>query len=163
MTHLDPPRTGLTPTETALWLREQVVDGIELVRVRKVRFRRSSALIRLFSLTLSSAATVILGLQDLNVWADLAFGMVAVATAVGAVEAFFNWRSRWQVMEEAQYRLLGLCDELDFLLACTAREELRHSALVPLFSQWQSVWADINRRWMELRPGDGPTGSTSTQ
>lgn len=159
MTHLDPAPSSSTPRETALWLRVQIVDGIALVRIRKVRFRRSSAVVRLCSLALSSASTVILGLQDLNLWADAAFAMVALATAAGAVEAFFNWRSRWQVMEEAQYRLMGLCDELVFLLARTTAERLDHAALESLFARWQTVWTDINRRWMELRPGDGPTGS----
>ncbi|MEU4998494.1 SLATT domain-containing protein [Streptomyces sp. NPDC021622] len=127
--------------------------------VRKARFRRSAALIRLCSLALSSASTVILGLQDLGLWANVAFTMVAVATGVSAIEAFFNWRARWQAMEEAQYRLLGLRDELDFLLARTSPSDLGHAALDPIFTQWQAVWSDINRQWMALRPGEGTISS----
>ncbi|MFD9220139.1 hypothetical protein ACFWDI_08980 [Streptomyces sp. NPDC060064] len=71
---------------------------------------------------------------------------------------FFNWRARWQVLEEAQYRLIKQGDELDFLLARTAVTELSHAALNPLFTRWQFVWTDINRRRMELRPGDALVG-----
>lgn len=46
------------------------------------------------ALTLSAAATIILGVQDLDFWAGLGFSLVALATAVSAVEPFFNWRSR---------------------------------------------------------------------
>ncbi|MGW6026969.1 SLATT domain-containing protein [Streptomyces sp. NPDC055099] len=130
--------------------------------VRKVRFRRSAALIRICSLTLSSASTVLLGLQDLGLWANVAFAMVAIATAVSAVEAFFNWRARWQAMEEAQYRLLGLRDELDFLLARTPPNDLGQADLDPIFTQWQAVWSDINRQWMALRPGEEAIGYPSS-
>jgi hypothetical protein len=59
---------------------------------------------RIVSLVLAVASTIILGLQQLNFWTGLAFSFVAVGTLVSAVEPFFNWRSRWILMEEAQYK-----------------------------------------------------------
>ena len=43
-------------------------------------------------------------LQDLDFWSGLGFSLVALVTVINAVEPFFNWRSRWVLMEEAQYR-----------------------------------------------------------
>jgi hypothetical protein len=49
----------------------------------------------------------------------LAFSLVAAGTLVNAVEPFFNWRSRWNLMERTQYRLQRIRDELEYLLVKT--------------------------------------------
>ncbi|HEX3194805.1 MAG TPA: DUF4231 domain-containing protein [Streptosporangiaceae bacterium] len=73
-------------------LQGQVSDGIAWARRRKAKFRRSASGIRIVSLVLAFASTIILGLQQLNFWTGLAFSFVAVGTLVSAVEPFFNWR-----------------------------------------------------------------------
>jgi drug/metabolite transporter (DMT)-like permease len=76
----------------AVRLQGQVSDGITWARRRKAKFRRSASGIRIVSLVLAVASTIILGLQQLNFWTGLAFSFVAVGTLVSAVEPFFNWR-----------------------------------------------------------------------
>lgn len=99
---VDPqPPTGLPPSELARWVQGQLTAWIEWSEFRRRRFRRSASLVRLLSFAFSVASTVILGLQDLNFWASLAFSLGAVGAAVGAVEPFFNWRARWVLMEES--------------------------------------------------------------
>jgi hypothetical protein len=66
---------------------------------------------------MSSAATIILGLQDLGFWSAIGFSLVALSTATTGIEAFFNWRSRWIFAEAAQYSLYRLQDDLDYLVA----------------------------------------------
>jgi Protein of unknown function (DUF4231) len=96
------PGSALAPREVAARLQGHVADGITWARRRKAKFRRSASAIRVLSLVLAVASTIILGLQQLNFWTGLAFSFVAVGTLVSAVEPFFNWRSRWILMEEAQ-------------------------------------------------------------
>ncbi|MCO1655573.1 DUF4231 domain-containing protein [Pseudonocardia humida] len=97
----EPPEL-LTPRELALWVRAEALRGIRWAQPRKRRFRSAASVTRMVTLVLSAASTVILGLQDLDFWASLGFALVALSTVVTSVEPFFNWRSRWVLMEEAQ-------------------------------------------------------------
>ena len=85
------------------------------------------------SLVLAVSSTIILGLQQLNFCTGLAFSFVAVGTLVSAVEPFFNWRSRWILMEEAQYRLQRIRDELEYYLLKTPAAGVALDDLDPFF------------------------------
>ncbi|WP_371548674.1 DUF4231 domain-containing protein [Streptomyces sp. NBC_00554] len=145
---------GLPPVELARWVQGQLTAGMEWSECRRARFRRSASLVKLLSLAFSVASTVILGLQDLNFWASLAFSLGAVGVAVNAVEPFFNWRARWVLMEESEVRLRRIRDELDYLLVRTAPDLIRVEDVDPFFQRAQEVWADISRRWLDQRHAD---------
>ncbi|MFF0204675.1 DUF4231 domain-containing protein [Streptomyces sp. NPDC005017] len=151
------PGAGLSPSETAVFLLGKIRQGNDYARLRKQRFRRSASVIRVATLALSAASTVILGLQNLNTWAGLAFALVALGTLLGAVEPFFNWRSRWVLMEETQYRFQRLADDLEYLLASTAVDELTHDHLREIFDRYQTVWDDLSRVWLEHRREPAPS------
>ncbi|MGK5741529.1 DUF4231 domain-containing protein [Micromonospora sp. URMC 103] len=142
---------NLQPTELASRLVTQIRDGIEYTRSRTRTFSRNASLIRLTTLALSASSAVILGLQDLNVWASVAFSMVALTTLAGAVESFFNWRSRWVLMEEMKGRLHRLEDDLRYHLAKAGPDELRSDDLDEYFARLQEIWADSSRQWTEAR------------
>ena len=101
---------------------------------------------------------LILGLQQLNFWTGLAFSLVAVGTLVNAVEPFFNWRSRWILMEEAQYRLQRIHDELDYHLLKTPSADVAFDDLDSYFERLQGVWTDTSERWVAY-PRSGQAGS----
>jgi hypothetical protein len=107
----------------------------------------------MLSLMLAVGSTIILGLQHLNFWTGLAFSLVAVGTLVNAVEPFFNWRSRWILMEEAQYRLQRIRDELDYHLLKTPSADVALDDLDPFFERLQGVWTDTSERWLAYRRG----------
>jgi hypothetical protein len=146
----DPP-TQLSPRELALWVRSEAVRGIAWAQPRKKRFRSAASVTRMVVLGLSAASTVILGLQDLDFWASLGFSLVALSTAVAAVEPFFNWRSRWVLLEEAQYELRRIRDELDYVLATRGDDELRREEIEPFFERSQQVWRQTSTRWLDQR------------
>ncbi|MCX5558369.1 DUF4231 domain-containing protein [Streptomyces sp. NBC_00038] len=148
------PPAGLPPVELARWVQGQLTAGMEWSESRRARFRRSASMVKLLSLAFSVASTVILGLQDLNFWASLAFSLGAVGVAVNAVEPFFNWRARWVLMEESEVRLRRIRDELDYLLVRTAPDLIRVEDVDPFFQRAQEVWADISRRWLDQRHAD---------
>jgi hypothetical protein len=147
----DELRAGLSPYETAVRLRRWIISGNSYARTYKQRFRLAASLVKTLSLGLLAASTVILGLQDLEFWSGLGFSLVALVTVINAVEPFFNWRSRWVLMEEAQYRFYRLQDDLDYLLAKTAPTAIRSEDLDPLFERYQDAWENLSRRWLEHR------------
>ncbi|MEU9145001.1 DUF4231 domain-containing protein [Streptomyces sp. NPDC048349] len=142
---------GLGATETAVALLIRIRQGNDYARGGKRQFRRRASVIKMLTLALSAASTIILGLQDLSSWANLAFALVALVTLLGAVEPFFNWRSRWVLMEETQYRFHRLADELEYLLASTPADALTHSQLDEVFNRYQATWDDLSRSWLEQR------------
>ncbi len=142
---------GVPASDGAFFLLGKIRSGNDYARSRKTRFRRSASVVKVASLSLSAGSTVILGLQNLNLWASIAFTLVALVTLLGAVGPFFNWRSRWILMEEAQYRFQRLADELEYLMAATPEHELSYESLRPVFEQYQEVWASLSERWLVSR------------
>ena len=147
---------GLAPTETAALLLGKIRQGNDYARGRKQQFRWRASVIKLLTLALSAASTIILGLR---IWANLAFALVALVTVMGAVESFFNWRSRWVLMEETQYRFQRLADDLEYLVASTAADDLTHDQLSSIFGRYQAIWDDLSRTWLEHRREPAPSSS----
>lgn len=69
-------------------------------------------------------------------------------------DAFFTWRSRWLLMEETQYRMNRLRDDMDYYLVTTPAAELRQGKLDRFYAEQQDLWADVSRRWVEFRKHD---------
>lgn len=154
----EPVAVGLDPVAAARNLLAKVQRGNAYARRKKRRFSGASSTIKVLTLSLSAASTIILGLQSLNVWAGLAFALVALVTLLGAIEPFFNWRSRWVLMEEAQSQFQRLADDLEYLMASTPADALTHDMLRPVFEDYQRVWANLSQHWLQQRRSAAPTG-----
>jgi hypothetical protein len=105
---------------------------------------------------------ILLGaLKAIPAQAEVGLPMVALVTMFGALESFFNWRSRWVLMEEAQYRLNRLRDEMDYYLMVTPSDGLEREKPDQFFEQL--IWSDVSRRWIEFRALDAspPSGRTT--
>lgn len=147
------------PRDVAAHLLEKIRQGNDYARGKKKRFGRSASLTKVATLVLSAASTVILGLQNLNAWAGLALACVALVTLLGAVEPFFNWRSRWVLMEEAQHRFQRLADDLEYLMASTPADALTTDQLGEIFGRYQAIWDDLSRTWLEHRREPAPSNN----
>ncbi|MBW5484646.1 SLATT domain-containing protein [Streptomyces bambusae] len=154
------PDVGLSPRETAALLLDKIRQGNGYAGSRKRRFGRSASVTKVATLVLSAASTVILGLQNLDPWAGLALACVALVTLLGAVEPFFNWRSRSVLMEEAQYRFRRLADDLEYLVASTAADQLTFAQLDEIFGRYQAIWDDLSRSWLEHRREPAPSANS---
>jgi hypothetical protein len=131
---------------------------------RKIRFRNRASAVKLATLALTASSTVVLGIQAIPSRASIALPMVALVTVLGALETFFSWRSRWVLMEEAQYRLNRLRDEMDYYLVATPSAEMHKDHLDQFFEEQQAVWSDVSRRWIEFRKLDrSPQGDHSAE
>jgi hypothetical protein len=107
------------------------------------------------SLILTVSSTIILGLQKLNIWTGIAFALVAVVTAVNTLEPFFAWRSRWVLMEEAQYKFYRLRDEHTYYIAAKQSDQLDEPTIRGMFDEYQKIWDQLSNRWMEYRRTPG--------
>jgi hypothetical protein len=57
-------------------------------------------------------------------------------------------------MEETQYRLNRLRDEMDYYLTVTPSDAVGREALDRFFAEQQLIWSDVSRRWIEFRALD---------
>jgi hypothetical protein len=146
---------GLSPYEVAVQLRGRMQNSLDYMQIRKKRFRVFSSGIKLLSLAISASATIILGLQNLSLWAGLGFSLVALVTVINAIEPFFNWRSRWVLAEEAQYRFYRVRDDLEYLVATRPKEELQMEDLADLHERYQENWKYFSEEWLENRRQKG--------
>ena len=140
--HVLPSEKGLfelAGRQADLPLREVVVHFRDLVSAdmdwadsRKARFRRSASRVKLGSLILAALSTVVLGIEAIPGRSWVALPLVASATVLGGLKTFFNWRSRWVLMEETQYRLNRLRDEMDYYLTVTPSDAVQRESTRPL-------------------------------
>ena len=86
--------------EVFVHFRDLVSADMDWADSRKTRFRRAASRVKIASLVLAALSTVVLGINAIPANAAIALPMVATVTALGALETFFNWRSRWVLMEE---------------------------------------------------------------
>lgn len=151
--------SGQPPAVIAKLLRDWAIEGTQYSRAKKRRFIVVSTVVRLSALALLATSTIILGLQDLEFWAGVGFVTLTLATFVTGLEAFFNWRSRWVLAEEAQYRFYRLQDELEFLLFTTEPSRITADDVATVFVKYQDIWDRFSLGWLEerRRAGDGTT------
>jgi len=151
------PPSGLAPLELAKDLLSRIDRANSYAKSRKQRFRSSSVVLRLISMSLLVSSTIILGLQNLGVWASIGFALVATVTVVNTLEPFFAWRSRWVLMEESQHQFYRLHDELTFYIAATPTAEIDPDRIRAIFDEYQQIWDQLGTRWLEFRRS--PTGT----
>jgi hypothetical protein len=154
----DLPRSALSPLELAQDVLARIDAANHYARSRKRTFRWRSASVRVCALALSATSTIILGWQDLDFWSGLAFSLVALTTVVNALEPFFAWRSRWVLMEETQYQLYRLRDELAYYVASRRPEQLDPATIKAVFDQYQGIRDHSSNRWLESRRTAIPGG-----
>jgi hypothetical protein len=149
-----PPKPGSSPLELAEDLLARIEEGNRYARSRKGRFRLRAVIVKVLTVALSAASTVILGLRDLDPLTGTAFALVTVVTVVSALEPFFAWRSLWVLMEEIQYRFYRLRDDVSFYVASTSPDQLDPEVLRARFEDYQAIWDQVGSRWLKYRQSD---------
>jgi hypothetical protein len=140
--------------EAFIRFRDLVSSDMDWADLRKARFRTRASCAKVAALALTAASTVVLGIPAIPGRAAIALPMVAFVTLIGALEPFYNWRSRWVLMEETQYRLNRIRDEMDYYLVTTTSADLDRERLRKFFADQQDVWHDVSRQWVEFRKLD---------
>lgn len=150
--------SNLRLPEVVRHFRDLVSADMEWVDSRKDRNRRRASVVKIGALVLTALSTVVLGIDGIPAKASIALPLVAAATVLGALEPYFNWRSKWVLMEEAQYRLNRLRDRMDLYLTTTPEVEVTKGHLDEFFDEQQEIWADVSRRWIAFRERDRSPG-----
>jgi hypothetical protein len=145
---------GIPLREAFLHFRDLVSADMDWADSRKARFRTRASCAKVAALALAAASTVVLGIPAIPNRAAIALPMVALVTLISALEPFFNWRSRWVLMEETQYRLNRIRDEMDYYLVTTPAADLDRDRLRRFFADHQDIWRDVSRKWIEFRKLD---------
>lgn len=145
---------GIPLREAFLHFRDLVSADMDWADSRKARFRARASCAKVVALALTGASTVVLGISAIPDRAAIALPMVALVALIGTLEPFFNWRSRWVLMEEAQYQLNRIRDEMDYYLVTTSSADLKLPQLRKFFADQQDVWHDVSRQWVEFRKLD---------
>ncbi|WP_326944580.1 SLATT domain-containing protein [Amycolatopsis sp. NBC_01307] len=127
---------------------------IEWIDSRKKRFKRPASQVRVATLALTGLSTIVLGIPEIPARASIALPLVAAVTLLAGLETFFTWRSRWLLMEETQYRMNRLRDDMDYYLVTTPAADLRRDRLDGFYAEQQDLWAEVSRRWVEFRKHD---------
>lgn len=151
-----PLTPGLSNLELATKIRAALYQAKGYARWRRRSWRRMASVTHIIVLGLSAAATVILGLADLNGLAQWGFVFSALVTTVSAVEPFFNWRSRWVLAEEALAKWHRLEEDLATYVAATPSQDLQQDRLLAYYSGYCDVWEDFSNRWIEQRRAPVP-------
>lgn len=110
---------------------------------------------------MSASATIILGLVELTTPVAIAFVLTSLVTLVSALEPFFNFRARWVLLEEGQYKFHRIRDDIDFALV--ARNGQLEAAEAEGFHQrMNDTWTYMSESWLsERRRGSGSSGGSS--
>lgn len=145
---------NLPQRQILLHFRDLVSADMGWADSRKSKFRSSASRAKVAALILAALSTVILGIDAIPGRSWIALPIVASVTVLSALEPFFNWRSRWVLMEETQYRLNRLRDELDYYLTVTPPDSVSRKDLDHFFAEQQTIWNDVSRRWVEFRGQD---------
>ena len=145
---------GISLRETFLRFRDLVSADMDWADSRKLRFRLRAAWAKVGALALTAASTVVLGIPAIPGRAAIALPMVALVALISALEPFFNWRARWVLMEETQYRLNRIRDEMDYYLVTMPTADLDRDRLHGFFTDQQDIWQDVSRQWIEFRKQD---------
>ncbi|WP_263426471.1 SLATT domain-containing protein [Nocardioides mangrovi] len=120
-------------------------------RRRRSRWRLFASVTKFGALALSAAATILLGFAELDHLAAAGFVCTALVTTIGAIEPYFNWRSRWIMAEEAMHDWYALEQKLIWYVGMSAEQDLDPSKIAKIDQERRAVWDRFGQQWLEQR------------
>jgi hypothetical protein len=138
----------------AEWLKGRVDSSVESVRKMRDGHQRKASLVKILSVTLSAAVTVLIGWQTSG-WDTLlrnvALALGATVTLLSALEPFFNFRAIWIESEQAKSELHRLQDNIQFYIVGTEPEKLDIEVLNRFCQIHDDIWSRFAGSWQEHR------------
>lgn len=107
------------------------------------------------AVVLSALITIVSGLK-LTLLPDFAASNIvlvlgALCTVIAAFGAFFSPQQSWHLNAEIYGRLRALEAQLDFIERGQDFEKNEGPILAKIFDEYQTILADYNKKWQELR------------
>ena len=127
---------------------ERLESSVQWYRWRHYRYQSSAVV-------LTASITVVSGLK-LTLLPDVAASNIvlvlgALATVVAAFGAFFSPQQSWHLNAETYGRLRALEARLDFAERSSGFETREEEVVSRMFEEYQSILADYNQKWQQLR------------
>jgi hypothetical protein len=151
---------GLSPFDLATRIRTNLYSAKSYARWRRKSWRIMASGTHMLGLALSAAATVILGVAELTGPAQWGFIFSALVTTLGAIEPFFNWRSRWVLAEEALANWHRIDDDLTMYVADTNENDLDRARIMGFHDEYCLVWEQFNNQWLDQRRAQTSSGTS---
>ena len=127
---------------------ERLESSVQWYRWRHYRYQSSAVV-------LTASITVVSGLKLTllpNVAAsNIVLVLGALATVVAAFGAFFSPQQSWHLNAETYGRLRALEARLDFAERSSGFETREEEVVSRMFEEYQSILADYNQKWQQLR------------
>ncbi len=140
--------------DKANWLNQRLDEAIARVSRIKHANHQRAGVIKIATLTFSSAITVLLGLDMAGLGSffnPLALVLGGLVTLLNALDPFFNFRALWIEHEAALARFQRIKDQLGFLLAGTEANAAYANELERIYQDYQQVWLDLGQTWTQAR------------
>jgi hypothetical protein len=150
-------RVEAAAQQKAAWLAKKIKESIADTRRNKKRNQNRAAYIKIAIVFLSSAVTVLLGLQVAGMeqsFQKLAFILGAIVTLLNALEPFFNFRNLWIEHEVALAGFHRLEDKLEFYLVGLGPNDLSLDKIEQLHEEYQAIWHNFGKAWISYRRAD---------
>ena len=149
--------TNLLPVqEKANYILEHIDLSLKNMLRHRKENRTWASVIKILVIFLSSALTVLLGLQSTGLekyFKDIAFTLAAVVTLLNTLEPFFNFRALWVEHEQAIARMYRLKNDVEFYLAGTPPKEIKVEKLDDFLEKFKDIWNSLNDNYIRHRKG----------
>jgi len=147
----------MTVQEKADLTKSKIAEAIQHTSANRRDNRRKATTIKVATVILSAAATILLGLQIAGLekyFKDVAFVFSTLVTLLAALEPYFNYRALWVEHELALSRFHRLRDELDYYVAGLEPGQLSEERLGEFYTKYQDVWSELSSAWIQHRRRD---------
>ena len=146
----------MNPSDQLKWLDKEIDETVKRYQDYSARYKRHALILRIVSVFLAAAITVLLGLKfrDDTVskqFSNIALFLGAAITVLSAYEAFFDPRSLW-VRETVTFaRLKDLQRDLRFWEAGQDPQNPDLEQLTKFKLRLDSVLQETLKYWMKIR------------
>jgi TRAP-type mannitol/chloroaromatic compound transport system permease large subunit len=154
-----PLQPGMTTIQLAALIRSRFYEDRQWARDRRGVWSARSTLLRILMFVLSVLGIIFLGIAVLDGFAIAGFVCTAVATAVAALEGFFNWRSRWVAADAALASWHDLEESLFLYVASTPEADLEVESLLAFDRKRRTVWSEMSGTWLSERRSQGSSAA----
>jgi len=140
--------------DQAEWLLDSISSSLKYIQNGRTRFQKWAGSLRVVGLILSAGVTIALGIkweQFSDELRNLAFVLGALATLLGSVDLYFNFRSLWIEHEEAKWRLNRLRDRINFYLSGVSKDSVDPVVISQFHDSYQWIWDNMSSNWLALR------------
>lgn len=150
------------------FLKHALQREIKSFQKKRLRNQKLAARLKIAAVALGASTTALLGLKEIqflhgcpaNIISIVAILFSAGATAVGAMEQFFDHRWLWVTYTATLTALYAISDDFEYWIAGPNNNS--KSELDKFYSRFQSTLRDVDAAWAQKRLSEASSPPTAT-